>query len=237
MPDTKYVMSKGIAFSEHEEMQILSEYASKGWFLYEFAFLGYRLKKADPEKLQYALDYRNNADEEYFSYFQEAGWHHVCSAENMIHIFSAPQGTKPIYTDNNTESEKYINQYKSMKKVAIPSLLCSVLFIVLMLLAEYSHISNIYVIIFAILLLPTAILAVITTLPCISYYKKINETERVYSSSKMHKIVDKLSVIMIIILISLVILIFFNFIKINIIALYLICLITLLLTLFSCFMK
>lgn len=237
MPDTKYVMSKGIAFSEHEEMEMLSEYASKGWILYKFAFLGYKLKKANPQKLQYALDYRNNTDEEYFSYFQEAGWHHVCSDANMIHIFSAPQGTKPIYTDNNTESEKYINQYKSIKKLAIPSLLCSVLFIVLMLLSEYNYIPDIYGMIFGILLIPIAILAAITTLPCISYYKKINETERVYSSSKMHRIVDKLSVIMIIILISLVISIFFNFIKINIIALYLICLITLLLTLFSCFMK
>lgn len=237
MSDTKYVMSKGTAFAEHEEMQMLSEYASKGWILYKSAFLGYKLKKANPEKLQYALDYRNNADNEYFSYFEEAGWHHVCSDANMIHIFSAPQGTKPIYTDNNTESEKYINQYKSMKKVAIPSLLCSVLFIVLMLLAEYSHISNIYVIIFAILLLPTAILAAITTLPSISYYKKINETERVYSSSKMHKVVDKLSIIMVIIVLSLVALMIFDVIRISGIVFYPICLIAFLLVLFSCFMK
>lgn len=237
MSDTKYVMSKGTAFAEHEEMQILSEYASKGWILYEFAFLGYKLKKANPQKLQYALDYRDNADEEYFSYFEEAGWHHVCSDANMIHIFSAPEGTKPIYTDNNTESEKYINQYKSMKKVAIPSLLCSILFIILMLLSKYNHIPNIYVIIFAILLLPTAILAVITTLLCIAYYKKINETERVYSSSKRHKIVDKLSIIMLIILISLTVLMFLDIISISGIVFYSIVLITLLLILFSCFMK
>ncbi len=237
MSDTKYVMSKGTAFAEHEEMKILSEYASKGWILYKFAFLGYKLKKANPEKLQYALDYRNNADEEYFSYFEEAGWHHVCSSANMIHIFSAPEGTKPIYTDNNTESEKYINQYKSMKKVAIPSLLCSILFIILMLLAEYNHIPNIYVIIFAILLLPTAILAVITTLPCIAYYKKTNETERVYSSSKRHKIVDKLSIIMLIILISLTVLMFLDIISISGIVFYPIVLITFVLILFSCFMK
>ncbi|AKN30982.1 hypothetical protein Ccar_09035 [Clostridium carboxidivorans P7] len=237
MSDTKYVMSKGIAFSEHEEMQILSEYASKGWILYKFAFLGYKLKKANPQKLQYALDYRNNTDKEYFSYFEEAGWHHVCSAANMIHIFSAPEGTKPIYTDNNTESEKYISEYKSMKKVAIPSLLCSILFIVLTLIAVYNHIPYAYGIIFGILLLPTVILAVITTLPCIAYYKKINETERVYSSSKKHKIVDKLSVLMVIILISLTTLMFLDVIHMSGIVFYPIILITLLLTSFSCFMK
>lgn len=237
MLNTKYVMSKGTAFAEHEEMEMLSEYASKGWTLYKFGFLGYKLEKTNPQKLQYALDYKSNADEEYFSYFEEAGWHHVCSAENMIHIFSAPEGTNPIYTDIDSESEKYINQYKSMKKVAIPSLLCSILFIVLMLLAEYNHIPNIYGIIFCILLLPTAILAAITTLPCISYYKKINEAERVYSSSKRHKIVDKLSIIMIIIVLSLTALMIFDVISMNGIVFYSIVLITFLLVLFSCFMK
>ncbi|MBV4424560.1 DUF2812 domain-containing protein [Clostridium tyrobutyricum] len=66
--------------------------------------------------------------EEYFLYFKEAGWSHVCSEGNTIHIFNALEGTQPIYTDTNTELEKYICQYERNKKVAIPSYLFSILF-------------------------------------------------------------------------------------------------------------
>ena len=144
MFNTKYVMRKGLALAENEEMEMLSSYAREGWILYKFGTLGYKLKKSNPQQLQYSLDYRNNPDKEYFLYFKEAGWSYVCSIGNTIHIFSAPEGTKPIYTDNDTESEKYVGQYEMTKKIAIPSSLCTILLLILTLLSKYGYIPVSY---------------------------------------------------------------------------------------------
>lgn len=40
MFNTKYIMSKGLSFAEYEEMEMLAEYAGKGWKLGRFAFMG-----------------------------------------------------------------------------------------------------------------------------------------------------------------------------------------------------
>lgn len=241
MFNTKCVMSKGFAFGEDEEMKMLSSYAEKGWILYKFGILGYKLKKAKPQKLQYSLDYRSNADDEYFSYFKEAGWHHVCSLVNSMHIFSAPKGTKPIYTDSDTILEKYISQYELIKPIAISSLSCCILSFILVLLAKYNYIPDIFRKVFGIILMATAMIAIFTTLPCISYYLKINEIKSGSSATKNHKtikkLVAKLLLIMIILLISVFLLSIFNIITISKIVLYLICLIVGLLVVFSCFIK
>lgn len=184
MFNTKYVISMGLAGAEQQEMLMLSEYANKGWKLDKFVFMGYKLKKAKPEKLQYSLDYRSNSDKEYFSYFEEAGWNNVCSIGNTIHIFSAPEGTKLIYTDSETEIEKYISQYNSLKKVAIPSLLSSILLMFLILLAKNNYLPEIARIIFSVILMPTIVIAVFTIIPCINYYSKINELQKVSNSNK-----------------------------------------------------
>lgn len=197
MFNTKYVISMGLAFAENEEMEMLSSYAKEGWILYKFGVLGYKLKKANPQKLQYSLDYRNNPDDEYFSYFEEAGWHHVCSIGNTIHIFNASEGTKAIYTDSDTELEKYIGQYETTKKIAIPSSLCTILFLILTLLSKYSYISDIYRKVFGILLIPAAIVTVYSVLPCISYYFKMNKVAGNENkiSGKNYKIIYGLAII------------------------------------------
>jgi hypothetical protein len=61
MKKTKYIMSGGTAFAEQEDLQKLSDYAKKGWLLDRFAFLGYTLKKGEPQDLQYSLDFQENA--------------------------------------------------------------------------------------------------------------------------------------------------------------------------------
>ncbi|SFC87876.1 DUF2812 domain-containing protein [Clostridium uliginosum] len=205
MFNTKYVMNKGLSVAEHEEMQMLSEYASRGWKLDKCVFLGYKLKKAKPENLQYDLDYRKNPDKDYFLYFEEAGWNKVCSVGNTIHIFSAPEGTKLIYTDNDTEIEKYISIYESTKKVAIPSSVCSILLMFLILLAKYNYLPDICRIRFAVILMPTLAITIFTTIPCINYYSKINELQKVSNSNKKHKI-SRFAIIMLISFIFLLIL-------------------------------
>ncbi|CAB1261952.1 conserved membrane hypothetical protein [Clostridiaceae bacterium BL-3] len=240
MFNTKYVMSKGLALAENEEMEMLSSYAREGWILYKFGTLGYKLKKSNPQQLQYSLDYRNNPDKEYFLYFKEAGWSYVCSIGNTIHIFSAPEGTKPIYTDNDTESEKYVGQYEMTKKIAIPSSLCTILLLILTSLSKYGYIPDIYRKIFGILLIASVIITVYTVIPCMSFYSKINKSgikEDTKNRSRNYKIAYVLLTIMTLLLVSLFLLSKFNFLSIGNAVFYIIFFICILLGIFICFIK
>ncbi len=127
MENKKYVMNRGLAFSEEKEMKKLSTYAREGWFLKKFAFFGFTLQKGEPQELDYSIDHQAEADEEYFSYFDEAGWTYVCSTGNVIHVFCAPKGTTPIYSDQETKKQRYIRESEMMKKVALPTLAISLM--------------------------------------------------------------------------------------------------------------
>lgn len=136
----KYVMMRGLAFSEKSDMEMLSSYAKKGWILEGISRVSfYKLRQDKPQDIQYSLDYQDEATKEYFDLFTEAGWTHVVSIGNLMHIFSAPAGTKPIYTESTSEVEKYYGIRNKMKKGSIYSA------IVLIALAVLSLISVIFI--------------------------------------------------------------------------------------------
>ena len=106
--DKKYVIIGGLAFSEESDMKKLKSYAKKGWLLEDIvAGFFYKLRKDKSVDIDYNVDYQLEADSEYFNLFSEAGWEKVVSVDNEIHIFSAPEGTKPIYTDRESIIDKY----------------------------------------------------------------------------------------------------------------------------------
>ncbi|MFW6264704.1 MAG: DUF2812 domain-containing protein [Bacillota bacterium] len=128
MKKYKYKMMGGFAFSEKSDMEKLKSLAKKGWILDGSTFIWYRFKKGEPQDLDFAVDYHSEADDDYFAIFENAGWTHVLSVTDEIHIFLAPEGTKPIYTDPITESEKYKSSLKQLKK---PSIISVLFFIIL----------------------------------------------------------------------------------------------------------
>lgn len=101
---SKYVMIGGFALSEENDMEKFKNYASQGQILEDIiGGLFYKLKKDKPQDIVYSLDYQLEANEEYFSLFKEAGWELVLSIGNQMHIFSSQAGTKPIYSDCESE--------------------------------------------------------------------------------------------------------------------------------------
>ncbi|WP_077212880.1 DUF2812 domain-containing protein [Bacillus dakarensis] len=131
MKKTKYIPSGGLAFTEEKDMKILAQYAKKGWMVERFTNFGYKLVVGEPKNIDYSLDYQKGADEEYFLFFEEAGWSHVCSIGDEIHLFCATAGTKPIYTDTPTTIEKYEREKKQMGKSALPLLISTIVFLFL----------------------------------------------------------------------------------------------------------
>lgn len=116
----KYVMIGGFAFSEDSDMKKLRDYAKKGWILEGISGLFYKLRKDKPQDIEYSLDYQDEATKEYFDLFLEAGWTLVVSTDcNRTHVFSAPVGTKPIYTESTSEMDKYSSVRNQMKRGSI----------------------------------------------------------------------------------------------------------------------
>lgn len=121
MKKSKYIISGGLAYFEEFDMERLREKSLRGWHFKKFSFLGYCLERGEPADVIYTIDYhllKEEDQEEYFDTFEMAGWEHVCTEYNM-HIFKAPKGTKPIYSDSDTKKEKYKRLSKSWRNASI----------------------------------------------------------------------------------------------------------------------
>ncbi len=179
MGQTKYVMSGGLAFDEEKDMKKLEQLAREGWIFDRFAFMGYRLRKAEAKDIQYSLDYRKDADLDYFAYFKEAGWKHEGTAENYIHIFSAPPGTAPIYTDSDSLVEKYSSEKSRMGKGALIMLVATLSIMAALWVISYfslfSHIEGTVNAIMSILFIFSLIGLVFTFMPYLGYVYKLNK--------------------------------------------------------------
>lgn len=133
----KYVINNGLAFNEESDMKKLGNYAKQGWVLEDIVAAGflYKLKKDAPKDINYSMDYQEETTEEYFSMFSEAGWTLVVSLGNKMHIFSAPSGTKPIYSDCESEIDKYTSMKKKMGRGSIYSSIITFIFAILLVIS------------------------------------------------------------------------------------------------------
>ncbi|REK71303.1 DUF2812 domain-containing protein [Paenibacillus paeoniae] len=183
MTETKYVTSGGLAFTEVRDMKKLGKYARKGWLLESFAPFGYRLRKGEPQDLIYSVDYQEAADADYVSLFEEAGWKKVCSTDtDGFHIFSAPPGTRPIYTDQASLMERYEREQKMTGKTALPLLIVTLVCLFLRSVSLNDWIPNILGQIGLIAGLVSLVLLIFPGLPYLSYSIRLNR----YRSGKKH---------------------------------------------------
>ena len=166
MKKNKYVMIGGFAFSDKTDMKKLKKLAKKGWLLKSFKNLRYELEKGEPQDLDFVVDYRDELDEDYLMAFEKSGWNHVASTCH-VHIFSAKEGTKPIYTDKESEKEKLLVQEKSLKKPMIISILLLIGFIIIgeLFISGTEFFGYVFAVIISFFLIAT----VFTTMPYFGY--------------------------------------------------------------------
>ena len=173
----KYLMIGGLAFSEESDMRRLSEYAAKGWLLDSIkAGFFYKLKKGEPQNIIYSMDNQINPGEEYFEIFKEAGWTPVLLMGNQMHIFSAKEGTKPIYSDTQSETDKYLTMEKTTRKGTIISLIAAVVIIAFMALSLMLFKPAFLVL--AGLLIIDLIVLVFNFMPYVAYKARIKEMKK-----------------------------------------------------------
>lgn len=171
----KYVMINGLAFSENQDMGKLASYAKDGWML-EGIVGGffYKLRKSEPKEIIYNLDYQTDVNPEYLNIMKEAGWKHVVSVGNQIHIFSAKPGTKPIYSDIETEQDKYINARNQTKKGSIYTLIIGVILFMLTIISKGISEPLFYIILG--LFVVDTVLFIFNFMPYVAYNYRVNQT-------------------------------------------------------------
>ncbi|AQP54116.1 hypothetical protein CBF34_06130 [Vagococcus penaei] len=102
----KILYSKGIAYyPELEALRLKSELAS-GWQIEKLNCLGfYIFKKVLPQEQEFVIDFYSGAKKEASEYeelYAICGWQPVITYRHRYYIFSAPAGTSPVYTDEDT---------------------------------------------------------------------------------------------------------------------------------------
>lgn len=174
---SKYVMISGLAFSEEGDMEKLKDYASQGWILEDIVWgLFYKLRKDKPQNIVYNLDYQTETNEDYFTIFKEAGWKLVVSKDNYIHIFSAQAGTKPIYSDCESEIDKYTSTRNQTRKGILYSLIIAIALMGLLVVSLIA-IRPIFLIILGLLIIDIFIF-VFNFMPYLAYNSRIKQIKK-----------------------------------------------------------
>lgn len=174
---SKYVMIRGFAFSEEDDMEKLKKYASQGWILEDIVGgFFYKLRKDKPQNIIYSVDYQADTNKEYFSMFKEAGWKLVVSINKYMHIFSAQVGTKPIYSDCESEIDKYTSIRNATRKGTLYSLMIAIALIGL-LVVSLMIIKPIFLIILGLLMIDIIIFA-FNFMPYLAYSSRIKQIKK-----------------------------------------------------------
>jgi len=170
-------MIKGLAFSEESDMKKLKEYARQGWILEDIVGgFFYKLRKDKSQDIIYNLDYQTEANEEYFTIFKEAGWNCIVSIENYMHIFSAQAGTKPIYSDCESEIDKYTSIRNQTRKGTLYSLILAIALMGLLVVSLVA-IKPIFLIIVGLLIIDIFVF-VFNFMPYLAYGSRIKQIKK-----------------------------------------------------------
>lgn len=170
----KYIMISGLASNEEQDMLKLSEYASKGWILESISYgFFYKLRKDVPQDLTFTIDYQSNITEDYYLILEQAGWKLVTTIQGEIHIFSAPSGTPALYSDSETEIDKYTKIKLETKKGVICSFFISILLILSIIPSIL--ISKPLFIAIELLLMIDIVILIFNLIPYLSYSDRIKQ--------------------------------------------------------------
>ncbi|WP_350343093.1 DUF2812 domain-containing protein [Proteinivorax tanatarense] len=174
MKEKKYVLIGGYAFLEKNDMKKLKNLAKQGWLIdgVVLPILCYRFKKGEPKNLDFAVDYQKNVGEDYFSLFKSAGWKHELTLGDELHLFSAPEGIKPIYTDNTS---KFDNLETIAGKFKVSSIYSLIIFTSLIIISRFLQEINI---IYYILITISFVAVIFTSLPYLGYKYKLKKMRK-----------------------------------------------------------
>ncbi|WP_192703755.1 DUF2812 domain-containing protein [Paenibacillus sp. OAS669] len=90
-----------------------------------FTFLGYELRKAEPQSWIFRIRIKKPI-RDYYDMFRAGAGEPVCSSGDTIHVIKSKPGTKPIHSDNEPLYEKYLVGAKPLRSMFIVLALAAV---------------------------------------------------------------------------------------------------------------
>lgn len=102
IPITRIELIAGLACCADEDLHRLSQWAAEGWHVVEVRRMYVVLERTHPAQVVFAVDYQHHPDAEYFGLCRMAGWTHVVSLSQSIHLFKAPMGTRSLFSAHDT---------------------------------------------------------------------------------------------------------------------------------------
>ena len=119
----KKIIKLFFAWQDEKEQAWLEQMAAHGWILDEINFILYTFGKAEPQHMQYCLDYQEMKQsdlQEYLGLFADAGWKYKGRLNNWFYFASKGPETREIYTDTHSKVEKYKRVLRTMLIASFP---------------------------------------------------------------------------------------------------------------------
>ena len=102
IPITQIELIAGLSCCVDEDLNRLSQWAAEGWQVVAVHKMCVVLERSSPAQIVFAVDYQHHPDAEYFGLCRMAGWTHVVSLSQSIHLFKAPMGTRSLFSAHDT---------------------------------------------------------------------------------------------------------------------------------------
>lgn len=122
-------MCGGLAMMPNRDMRLLKDMSKRGWHLVELKGIFYRFEEGEPCDYDYTLNTEMEVEKDMLSYYEASGWSPVVIGPGH-QIFRAKEGTKPIFSDRESEEDVLQrNQKMSGKWASIFGILLIVWFL------------------------------------------------------------------------------------------------------------
>jgi len=161
---------------EKADMLKLQGLAKQGWVVTKLEDVHYFCEKQESIELQYAIDYRDEVDQDYFEAFENSGWTHIDSMQ-YIHLFKANLDTSPFIGNQETRLD-YMKHM--MKKFSRYSLISVSIFYGLNLVLNFAlNIKNtVFTTTMLVLIIVSLLGIAFTVLPFFGYFNRVNKIKK-----------------------------------------------------------
>jgi hypothetical protein len=165
-----------LKWGEEHDMERLALEAKKGYVVEKIGFR-YHLRYQGPQDLIYAMDYQDQPGDDYFELFKASGWDYVDSL-SYVHLFKAPTGTKPLYSDIETTIIKYMHELRRVGRYTAGAILYT-LVISFLISPWLINLDQPGLEILALILLTSGLLlTVFTIIPFFNYWIRVNKLKK-----------------------------------------------------------
>ena len=130
-----------------KEEKYLNDKAKNGFMLKNYSSFGvYTFMKAEPEDLNYRIDYRMFKSEmefeQYKTLFQDAGWVHVSGTKYSGSQYFLPKSTNMDLCDIFSDVESKCARYKRLKKQSLSSFMIMLTYLIVIFSVYGFKLSN-----------------------------------------------------------------------------------------------